>query len=136
MSEPVSDLSAMLAGMEPQLHPSPYRFIMQNRADGAIAKFDHTFAVIRETEGTTFIVKSEEASEAGDESPDFARITLAVHSALDGVGLTAAVARGLADQGIPCNVIAAFHHDHLFVPWDRREQALATLTAIAQDARR
>jgi hypothetical protein len=43
-------------------------------------------------------------------------LTLRVHSALDGVGLTAAVASALAEIGIPCNMVAAFHHDHAFVP--------------------
>jgi uncharacterized protein len=48
------------------------------------------------------------------------QITLDVHSALDGVGLTAAVAVALAAEGIPCNMIAAHHHDHVFVPPARR----------------
>jgi hypothetical protein len=59
-------------------------------------------------------------------------LTLTVHSALDGVGLTAAVASALADEGIPCNMVAAFHHDHVFVPEERAEEALAILRALAQ----
>jgi hypothetical protein len=55
-----------------------------------------------------------------------------VHSALGGVGLTAAVAAALARQGIACNVVAGFHHDHLFVPWQRAEDALEALRDIAQ----
>ena len=62
----------------------------------------------------------------------FARITLTVHSALEGVGLTAAVAGALAQAGIACNVVAGYHHDHLFVPWDRREEALAILQRLSQ----
>jgi uncharacterized protein len=27
-------------------------------------------------------------------------------------------------------VVAAYHHDHLFVPWDRREQALTVLRRL------
>lgn len=136
MSGPVSDLAGMLAGMKPRLCKEPFRFIMNNRADGVIAKFEHTFAVIREEEGTTFVVTGKEARETGDESADFARITLQVHSALDGIGLTAAVANALAKHGIACNVIAAFHHDHIFVPWERRGDALDVLTRLSEDARR
>jgi hypothetical protein len=55
------------------------------------------------------------------------RITLTVPSALDGVGLTAAVATALADAGIPCNVVAAFHHDHLFVPAAMAKRAVRVL---------
>ncbi len=115
---PVSDLGGMLAGMAPALDAK--------RWDFALAEGDppsDAFAVIREEEGTTVIV----AHEAGG----FARITLTVHSALDGVGLTAAVASGLAGAGIACNVVAGYHHDHLFVPWERRDEALAVLQRLA-----
>jgi hypothetical protein len=50
-----------------------------------------------------------------------------VHSALDGTGLTAAVSAALAAAGIPCNMVAAFHHDHVFVPAAMAARALAVL---------
>jgi hypothetical protein len=53
-----------------------------------------------------------------------------VNSALDEVGLTALVSRVLADAGISCNVIAGMAHDHLFVDWDRGEEALALLQGL------
>ena len=56
----------------------------------------------------TAIVPSELADELKTEGPDFARITLMVHSDLEGVGLTAAVSGALADAGIACNMVAAF----------------------------
>lgn len=122
-SGPVSDLAGMLAGLAPVLHPDPWRFVLVEGAPPADA-----FAIICEDEGTTAIV-------AGlGEGAAFARITLMVHSALDGVGLTAAVAAALAEAGIACNVVAAFHHDHLLVPWDRRDEALDILRRLAQSA--
>jgi hypothetical protein len=54
-------------------------------------------------------------------------ITLTVHSDLHAVGLTAAVADALAGKRISCNVVAAAHHDHLFVPVDEGAAALAAL---------
>ena len=71
-----------------------------------------------------------------DPGPIFAGMTLQVHSALEGVGLTAAVATTLAEAGIPCNVIAAYHHDHIFVPWERRAEAMERLEKLSLDARR
>ncbi|CCA53561.1 hypothetical protein SVEN_0274 [Streptomyces venezuelae ATCC 10712] len=61
-----------------------------------------------------------------------ARITLRVHSALDAVGLTAAVAGALAEAGLSCNVVAGFHHDHLFVEHARAQEALAVLDRLAK----
>lgn len=61
-------------------------------------------------------------------------MTLGVHSDLAAVGLTAAVASALVVAGIACNVIAAAHHDHLFVSLDAADAALAVLNALQQSA--
>jgi hypothetical protein len=41
------------------------------------------------------------------------------------------LSKHLADAGISANVIAALHHDHIFVPWDRRDDALAVLRGLS-----
>lgn len=117
---PVSSPSAMLAQMAPVLDGRAWRFDVV-AGDGFPAE---AFALIREDEGLTAITPAT--------GGDFARITLMVHSALEGVGLTAAVSAALAEAGIACNVVAGFHHDHLFVPWPRREEALAILQRLLQ----
>lgn len=115
---PVGDLAGMLAGLAPVLHARRWSFVLVEGAPPADA-----FALIREEEGTTAILPQD--------GGDFACITLMVHSALDGVGLTAAVAGALAEADIACNVVAGFHHDHLFVPWARRDEALVILQRLA-----
>lgn len=60
----------------------------------------------------------------------FKRITLSVYSSLEAVGLTAAVASALAKERISANVIAAYHHDHVFVPADKANQAVQILTKL------
>ena len=74
------------------------------------------------------------ALDCADGSP-MRQISLQVHSSLDGVGLTAAVSGLLAEHGIACNMVAAFHHDHLFVPADRAEEALALLQRLQRAPR-
>jgi len=118
---PVGDLAGMLAGMAPLLDARRWAFV---GVDGEAP--DEAFAIIREDDGTTAIVP--------DPAGDFARITLTVYSALDGVGLTAAVAGALAERGIACNVVAGFHHDHLFVPWERAKEAVRALAALSTGA--
>ena len=131
-SKPVSDLEGMLAGMKPMLREKRYRFVAHGPDEDGIDLLHRTFAMIREDEGVTLVI----TARTEDTGPLFAGITLQVHSALEGVGLTAAVAGALAEADIPCNVIAAYHHDHLFVPWDRRDEALALLEKLSADARR
>ncbi|WP_211277357.1 ACT domain-containing protein [Erythrobacter donghaensis] len=126
-SGPVGDLAGMLAGMAPQLHPEPWRFDLLDEAKPT-PELMKAFALIREDEGVTAIMPQAREGTAGD----LARITLMVHSALDGVGLTAAVSGTLASAGIACNVVAGFHHDHIFVPWERREEALERLQRLSQ----
>lgn len=123
----------MLAQMEPVLHREPYRFLGLPGEDADAGWVDSPFAMIREDEGVTYIVAAE--MDTGGQG-HFARITLQVKSSLQGVGLTAAVASGLANEGIACNVVAAFNHDHLFVPWPRGHEALRILNSLSKDARR
>lgn len=126
MSEgPVSALEDMLSGMSPKLDERPFNF-MHVIQEGS--KLPPTaFALIKEEEGLTLVAADKPPGRQGQ----FARITLQVHSALEGVGLTAAVSTALAKAGIACNVIAAFHHDHLFVPWERREEAMEILQNLS-----
>ena len=81
------------------------------------------FALIREDEGVTAIRAAPDG--------EWARISLRVHSSLSAVGLTAALSSALAEAAISANIIAALHHDHLFVPWDRREDAVRILRSLA-----
>ncbi len=58
-------------------------------------------------------------------------ITLEIHSALEAVGLTAAVSRVLTEAGISANVVAGYTHDHVFVPLDRADDAMRALAELS-----
>jgi hypothetical protein len=109
------DLARLLAALDPELHLERYSFSATTES----ALQDGKFAIIREGEGLTVI--------GPDPTGEWARISLRVHSSLEAVGLTAEIARRLTELGISANVVAALHHDHIFVPWDRREEALEAL---------
>ena len=53
-----------------------------------------------------------------------------VHSSLDAVGLTAAFSAKLTEKNISANVIAAYYHDHIFVPKEKAEQALNAILEL------
>ncbi len=128
MPGPVRDRSAMIAGMAPARQPGIWVFVT-----GPAPAHPSAIATMREAEGLSQVLPLDEARRLGlDTSLPMAQITLTVHSALDGVGLTAAVSGALADAGIPCNMIAGYHHDHLFVPEAQAEAAMAILVARAE----
>ncbi|MGE4306290.1 MAG: ACT domain-containing protein, partial [Novosphingobium sp.] len=88
-------------------------------------------ASFREDEGLSQILPFDAAHEAGyDVSLPMSRIVLEVHSALEGAGLTAAVSRALDRAGIACNMVAAYHHDHVFVPQGDADRALGVLKRL------
>jgi uncharacterized protein len=117
-----TDLKVLLQSMEPVLHAEPYGFAIR---DGELPF--RPFATVSEAEGLTVVAL---LSQLGEGEP-WARISLTVHSDLAAVGLTAAFATALGRAGISCNVIAGYHHDHLFVQWDRREDAMAALIELS-----
>jgi len=129
-----TDLRRLLCGMDPRLEPVPYGYV--TLAPGrSVPPGLVPFASVAEDEGLTLVAPAAALADAGlPPGPPWARISLAVQSDLAAVGLTAAFAAALADVGISANVIAGFHHDHLFVPWPRREAAVAALVALAGSA--
>ena len=134
MRQPVSELGAMLAGMEPVLHDGVWVYaLVPDTVDAGALPF---VALVREAEGMT-VVLAEEAAQAAGLTVRFraAWITLTVHSDLAGVGLTAAFSRVLGEAGISANVVAGYHHDHLFVPYEQGPQALEALRALQASAR-
>lgn len=93
---------------------------------------DGVWAVVGEPEGTTAVVAVEAAERRGwPVGFRAAWLTVAVHSSLEAVGLTAAMAAALAERGIPCNVLAGYFHDHLLVPLERADEAVVALEALA-----
>lgn len=122
-----TDLRDLLANLDPQLYPDPWVFAVAPEVPAEA----QPFAIIREDEGATLVVTLAEAERLGL-TFDYvaARITLRIHSALEAVGMTAALACVLADVGLSCNVIAGCHHDHLFVPCGRRAEALEALRTL------
>lgn len=114
-----------MSDLDPVRRPGEFVVVVAD-VDGADAE-----ATVREDEGLTVVVRRERADALGL-SYDFvaAWITLRLHSTLEQVGLTAAFSRALADAGISCNVLAGVHHDHLLVPADRADEAIAVLRTV------
>jgi hypothetical protein len=126
-----TDLPALLASMQPVMHTEPCAFCSVSREAYAGLSLE-PIGVFQEQEGLTLILTQAQASQLGlPFDGTWAWITLTVHSSLSAVGFLAAITTRLAGEGISVNPVSAFYHDHLFVPWERREQAMSVLMELS-----
>ena len=123
------DLAKLLATMTPVLADGIYGFATVDEMPANV----EPLMTFRETEGITLILPWDAAGDVVLEFP-CRMITLNVHSALEAVGFIAAIATRLAAAGMGVNPVAGFYHDHLFVPADRAQDAMAILQEIATGA--
>lgn len=114
-----TDLARLLAKLAPVLDERPYDYVP---IDGSAPPMPGWLAMVREAEGIAAI--------GPVDTGGWARITLTVHSSLEAVGLTAAVATALMRAGISANMIAGIRHDHILVPWDKRFAAMNTIQML------
>ncbi|MFE7560102.1 ACT domain-containing protein [Kitasatospora sp. NPDC057500] len=126
------DLAKLLRDLHPLLNPGRYVYCtLPTKVPAGL----RPVATVAEPEGVTVVVAQEEADALGLRYEYVAAwITLRIHSALEAVGLTAAVATRLAEEGISCNVVAGFHHDHLFVAADDADLAVRALEDLSAHA--
>lgn len=127
-----SDLAALLRDLKPMLAEEEHGFATipmgQGWPQGLVP-----VATFAEAEGASVIALAEILKGIGlDHEPGWAKITIGANSALDSVGLTARIAGALAEKDISANIVAAYHHDHVFVPWGRRDEAMAVLNNLSE----
>lgn len=127
-----TNLAALLSGMQPILRPEEFVFV--SFPDGKYGDGTHMrpIGMFSEKEGMTLILDVKQAIH-NNLSFDgrFRCISLTVHSSLEAVGLTAAISKVLAEHDISANVVAAYYHDHVFVPADKAQQAMACLESFS-----
>jgi uncharacterized protein len=127
-----TDLQRLLAGLAPALASRP-RAIRTQAHDAPVPA--DAIMLFREEEGTTVVAEVAGIADTAGDEPHWAQITLRIHSSLEAVGMMSAIAAALAARGVPCNAVSAYFHDHLFVPWARRHEALDALARLATEAR-
>ena len=125
----VTDLNTLLENMQPVLEEVSYAFLTFPEGSYGDGSHLNPIGMFKEKEGMTLIVPTDEARNNNQNvEAEFRCISLQIHSSLEAVGLTAAISNKLAEAGISANVVAAYFHDHVFVPADKAEQALKVLT--------
>ena len=131
----MTDKQGMIANMAPVLQPGVFVFSSVINREVAMEAILVARAMFVEDEGFSLILPRNEADRLGlSYDMRLRQITLMVFSALEGVGLTAAVAEALEKKGIPANIVAATLHDHVFVPSNRADEALQVLRDLQRAA--
>jgi hypothetical protein len=125
------DMQKLIKGMKPELNNGEYVYCIVDSKTQAVAL--DPLCYFLEREGVTAILPREKADELNISYESIcAWITLTVHSSLDAIGLTAAVSKSLTEANISCNVVAAFYHDHIFVPVKDAARAMQVLQNLAR----
>ncbi|EAW12079.1 NACHT and TPR domain protein [Aspergillus clavatus NRRL 1] len=93
--------------------------------------------VFQEDEGLSIITSKELAETHRFHQYTFPckKISLAVHSSLEAVGLIAGISSKLAEHGISSNVGSGYYHDHIFVPLGKEQAAMAVLEGLMDTPR-
>lgn len=127
----ITDLDQLLRTLNPATCDQEFVFITQPHSDSSNAARQLAVATVWEAEGLTLVIPKQVADRNGESySAVFRRITLRTHSSLEAVGLTAAISNQLFRFGIAANVIAGFHHDHVFVLTSKTDEAMLALKAL------
>ncbi len=126
------NLDVLLKTMKPILNAGEYVFCSVESIDNI--NYNDILLFFKEREGITIIVRKAIADKLNLQYTFVAAwITLTVHSSLEAVGLTAAFSSALTTEGISCNVVAAFYHDHIFVDTEDATKAMAVLHEFSEE---
>lgn len=123
-----TNLKTLLSNLSPTLLQDT--FVFCTFPEGSYGDFVQTCpkAFVMEKEGVTLVVEKAVADSQGfNYSGEFSCISLEVHSSLEAIGLTAVISGMLAAHEISVNMMAGYHHDHLFVPVANASAAMALL---------
>tara|TARA_R110002049_G_scaffold135469_1_gene294992 strand:+ start:2600 stop:2992 length:393 start_codon:yes stop_codon:yes gene_type:complete len=125
------NLEMLLKSMKPKHNLGEFVFCKTENLDQL--NLSQIIMTFKEEESTTIITKKEVADQLNlDYSFIASWITLTVHSSLEAVGLTAAFSSALSENGISCNVVAAYYHDHIFVDKKDTDKAMEILNAFSK----
>lgn len=126
------DLEAILRSILVSCDGKEYIYCATNSDSALMSLLPDAIGLFREDEATTVIMLKDllQPSDYIQTSDSYAKLTIDVHTSLEAVGLTAAIAKVLTDYGISANVVAAYYHDHIFVPYKSKDKAVEALSSL------
>lgn len=124
------NLLDILSDLNPVLSSTDYVYI--HYPNNSIP--DEAIAFFREVEGLSLIVEKQWAdARAIPYQLTLSHICINIQTSLELVGLTASLSTALTEANIPCNMVAAFHHDHIFIPSALKDRALQCILNLTKE---
>mgnify|MGYP001570329292 FL=1 len=127
-----TNLSEVLKSMQVSCDNIEYGFASVK--DKQVNFDEQVLGTFKENEGLTVIAQKEylETNNIQYEGP-YAKLTIEIHTSLELVGLTAVLAKKLAENQISANVVAGYFHDHIFVQYAVRQKAIEAINNLKED---
>jgi len=120
----------ILKKLNPKLNDGEYVFCSVNNIDKI--ESNKIIGSFKEKEGVSIVISKKEAINLNlSYSFIAAWITLRLYSSLEDVGLTANFSNALSNNGISCNVISGYYHDHVFVNINDKDKAMNILKNLS-----
>jgi hypothetical protein len=132
-----TDLSVLIATMQPTLDPTTYVFFNTTEPLTSLPLATlQPQLIAQEAEGITIVTTEALATSHGYKEVVFPckKISLTVHSSLEAIGLISTITNRLKDHQISTNVVSGFFHDHIYIPAGRAEDAMRVLLGLATEA--
>ncbi len=131
------DLQKLLKGANPRLSEGKHYVatVPEGQMMSLAGYLSYIAGIFREEEGLSVVFTEEllaimeSLSEKKIAGP-FALITLRAESDLLAIGFLAAMTSSLAKEKIAANAFSAYYHDHLLVPYEKKDAALACLKKL------
>jgi len=125
----IENINQLIKEMKPVLDNKEYFFCTILKG---VPKELDPILIFKEKEGVTLILDRKSADlHSLPYSGIWSLITLSVHSDISAVGFLAFITEKLAKAGISVNVVSAYYHDHLFVPFEVKEKAMKILEGLS-----
>jgi uncharacterized protein len=120
-----------------EAHPAPFCIVgLPASHTSTVVPLGPWSAAIQTGDEVTFYVPEADWDRAAHRFPQarcsrgWRLVTMHAKVPWEQAGVLAALTQALAAEGIPCAALCSFNTDHLLVPGDRLDEALAALRAL------
>ena len=132
----INNLNILLKNMKPELNKKEFVFVTvsSDKFNDLIQESIDPKLIFEEKEGITLILEKTKAKKHKLKfESSWAMITLTINSDLQAIGFLATITNKLAENKISVNAISAYYHDHLYVPYNKKDLTMKLLKEVSMN---